>query len=289
MIMLPKKELAALVQQVNNMISFKYQTKKNITLSEFLLSKGYSDSNIFYLIKNCNIVVNNEVITDRNYVLSDFNNVVKVTLNDESNDIPVLDKPLDIIYEDDYIMIINKPYDIDIEPTKGNYNNTLANVISYYYSKNNIKSKIHFVNRLDKLTSGLVIVAKNQYIHNLFSNVKITKKYHALVSGLVDNQGSIKIKIEKEENSVKRIVSSVGKACITNYKLVNYDGTNSLVDIELVTGRTHQIRVSFEYIGHPLVNDPLYGTIDNQNGMYLCAYNIRFKHPITKKEIDIEI
>lgn len=274
-----------LVQQQNNMITFNYKNYKKQTINSFLLKKGYSDNNIYYLIKNKKVLVNKEIVKDKNHLLSFFDEI-KVTLLDEENTLLKYESSLDVVYEDKYFLIVNKLYDIDVEPTKLNNESSLANMVSYYFYKNNIKSKIHLVNRLDKLTTGLVIIAKNQYIHNLFSKVKITKKYLAKVKGKTNKKGTIKIRIEKDENSIKRIVTDNGKLCITKYKTLSFDGNNSLVEIDLLTGRTHQIRVSFAHINHPLVSDSLYGSKEDED-MYLKAYYLKFKHPITNKTIKI--
>lgn len=266
-------------------IFFKYKNYFCNNIKEFLLKKGYSENNIFYLIKNKNVIVDGSIVKDKNHYLK-FNSIINVTLNEEYNHIISYKADLDILYEDKYILIVSKPINMDVEPTKCNYDKSLSNIISYYYKKNNIKSKIHLVNRLDKLTSGIIIIAKNQYIHNLFKNVKIIKKYQAFVSGKINKKGVIKVKIKKEDNSIKRMVCDDGKLSITKYKLVKYINENSLVDIKLITGRTHQIRVSFAHINHSLINDPLYSSYINGN-MYLNAYYIKFIHPISKRRVVI--
>lgn len=286
MIQATKLELVDLGQQQSNMnITFNHKNFFCHNINSFLLKKGYSDKNIYYLIKNNNVFINDIVVLDKNFKIR-FNDKVKVILNNEENTLNPFKKELSILYEDDYILIVDKPKYIDVEPTKKNYNNTLANIVTYYYKNNDIKSKIHLVNRLDKLTSGIVILAKNQYIHNLFKNVKIKKKYLSNVIGKVNKKGIIKIKIKKDENSIKRIISNDGKLSLTKYKLVSYKDNISLVDIELLTGRTHQIRLSFASINNPLVDDPIYG-VNINNNMYLDAYFVKFKHPITKKIITI--
>lgn len=268
-------------------ITFKYKNyfKKNI--NDFLLSKGYSDNNIFYLIKNKNVLVDDKVVNDKNCLLS-FNAVIKVTLNEEFNELYRCNKPINIVYEDDYLLIVDKEKYDDVEPTKSNYENSLANKISYYFDSKNINSKIHLVNRLDKLTSGLVIIAKNQYIHNLMSKVNIEKKYITLVKGKTNKKGLIKVKIKKEDNLIKRVINDEGKLSLTKYKLIKYIDDNSLVEVKLLTGRTHQIRVSFESINHPLIGDPIYSKDEKEN-MLLRAYFLSFIHPISKRKLVIKL
>ena len=270
-------------------IKFEYASYFKCSLVKFLKKKGYSDKNIYYLIYNNNIYINNIVVKDKQVVLPLKKAIVTVYLNDEENTLPINENSIDIVYEDEYLLIVNKPYNLDIEPTKRNYTNNLASEVSYYFKTNDIKSKIHLVNRLDKLTTGLVIIAKNQYIHNLFKKVKITKKYQALVRGKVKRKGIIKIRIAKDNDSIKRKENINGKLCISKYKLIKYENDNSLVDVLIKTGRTHQIRVSFKSISHPLVNDPLYDNSLSNDNMFLKAYYLRFIHPITKKRIIVTI
>jgi len=270
-----------------NKITLKYIANKKESIDSFLKCQNYSDNNIFYLIKNKKVLINKKEVIDKT-ILVDLNDEIQVTLLDEINDLPITKNDIEIVYEDEYFLVVNKQSNIEIEPSKNNYENTLSNYVGYYLNKHNINSKIHIVNRLDKLTSGLVIFAKNRYIHNLFSKTKITKKYQALVDGIV-SEGTINIKIKKDGKNVKRIIADDGKVSITNYKLIRKVEGNSLVDISLVTGRTHQIRLSFSSIGHPLVNDPLYGNVINDNPMYLKTYYLEFIHPITKKVLKIHI
>lgn len=273
---------------MKKIIEFKYVTRKKITINEFLLSKGYSDNNIYYLISNENVIVDGNKIGSKNFMLEGKCNIVVILL-DEKATIPATDKEIEILYEDKYLLAVNKKENLDVEPTINNYDQTLANYVLAYFNKNEIYSNIHLINRLDKLTSGIVLIAKNQYIHNLFKNVKISKKYQALVEGKTSKKGNIKIGISKDENSIKRIVDENGKKCETKYKLIKFDGKNSLVDIELVTGRTHQIRLSFASINHPLVGDSLYNpNYQEKDTMYLKAYEVSFVHPILKKKIKIK-
>ena len=272
------------------MIKFTYHHIFPETINNFLLKKGYSENNIYNLIRNKNITIDGKVVTSKNEKTSIFYSKVVVTLNEEFSTLPINNSSIKVIYEDDYFLVVDKPYDLDIEPTKANYVNNLAAMVNNYFISNNIKSKIHFVNRLDKLTSGLVIIAKNQYIHNVFSKVNIDKQYYALVEGEVENSGVIKVNIKRDGDSIKRIVAEDGKPCITKYNKVGYQKGMSLVNVKLLTGRTHQIRVSFAHIGHPLVSDPLYNPKTHSSlTMFLRAYSLKFRHPITKERIELKI
>ena len=271
------------------MIKFEYVCIIPKTINEFLLKKGYSENNIYNLIKNQNVTVNGKIVTSKHDKLNFLSEIV-VVLNDELSTLPINKTEINVVYEDDYILIVDKPYNLDIEPTKSNYIDNLATMVNHYFVSHNIKSKVHFINRLDKLTSGLVIVAKNQYIHNLFSKIKIGKQYYALVEGNVKKYGSIRVNIKRDGDSIKRIVAKDGKPCITLYNKIGYQHGMSLVNIKLLTGRTHQIRVSFAHINHPLVSDPLYNEKRHDTlTMYLRAYSLFFIHPISKKIIRIKV
>ena len=269
-------------------ISFKFIAKKNERINSFLLKEGFSSSNIYNLIKQNHVLVNNIVIRGRNYLIHQ-DDVIDVTLNDETNDLFENENPINICYEDEYILIVNKPYGLDVEPSLYSSVNNLSSQITHYYKINNIKSKIHLVNRLDKYTTGLVIVAKNQFIKNKFSKTKIIKKYLCLVKGKTKEHEIIVNRILKDPLSNKRIiVNEGGKICKTEYRLIKYENDNSLLEVTLHTGRTHQIRATLANINHPLINDPLYN--DEVNGdMFLKAYYLKLIHPITLKDIEIKL
>lgn len=265
-------------------INFKRQT-----ISDFLNKKGFSDKNIYYLIKNKNIIIKEgRIITSKWHVIKPFCKIA-VSLNEKTSYLPLLKKELEIVYEDEFLMIVNKPFNLDIEPTRANYENNLVAMINYYFKTNGISSNVHLINRLDKLTSGLVIVGKSRYIHHLFSKTKIIKKYEALVSGKTKKRRTVKIRLKKQEGSIKREISEDGKVCISKFRRIKFDGTNSLVSIRIYTGRTHQIRASFASINHPLVGDYLYGNTNEWQKMYLKAVFLKFKHPITSKIVKVKI
>ncbi len=205
-----------------------------------------------------------------------------VPIKDETSDVIPTKGNINIIYEDDYILIVNKPAKISSQPNLGHYTDSLSNYIKYYYEENNINSTVHLVNRLDYDTSGLVLVAKSSYIHNLFKKVDIEKKYYAVVSGIIKDSGIIEAPIIRDGKI--RVVGG-NKLAITEYKVIEAK-TNTLLDIKLHTGRTHQIRVHMKYINHPIIGDPLYGDGDN---LALESYYLKFIHPITKREIEVKL
>lgn len=210
------------------------------------------------------------------------NDVVTFLFPKEKNHIIPEKIKFSIVYEDEYMMLIDKPKDIPCIPTRAHPSHTLANAISYYYQEIGLQSTIHFVNRLDKETRGLMIVAKYRFIHDVMGHCHIHRIYRAHVQGKV-TQGTIRLPIYKDGYHMKRIVDERGKTSCTHYRLLDEDG---LVEFRLETGRTHQIRLHMSAIGHPLVGDPLYG--DGVGEFDLESYKMAFLHPITKQYIYIE-
>ncbi len=197
---------------------------------------------------------------------------------------------LNIIYEDEAILVINKRAGIATIPSVHHPSQTLANGILAYYERNNIPFTIHIVTRLDRETSGLVLVAKHRYSHSLLStaqiNGRIERYYDAIVEGnLEPSRGVIDAPIGRKEGSIiERTVREDGKRAITHYETIRHTDTLSLIRIRLETGRTHQIRVHFSAMGHPLLGDDLYGgSCDDFDRQALHCSTIRFVHPLTKK------
>lgn len=212
---------------------------------------------------------------------------------DENDEILPKEASIDIKYEDEHILIINKPFGLTSQPSRLHYeDNVISYVKSYLHSKG-IVTNIHVVTRLDYQTSGLMIIAKDGHTHYLLSRDNtIEKKYKAIVEGILDiKEGIIDKPIaRKDELSILREVNENGKRAITEYKVIGEKDNRSLIDIKLHTGRTHQIRVHFSFIGYPLIGDKLYGKEDNR--LMLHCYSLRFKNPYAldnKQEDLIEI
>lgn len=206
------------------------------------------------------------------------------------------DIPLDIRYEDKYLMVINKESGMVVHPAPGNYTGTLVNALLFYLNKSSTKNLRPFiVHRIDKDTSGLMVVAKDDKVETLLGemvrNKEIERKYYALVYGVIPNDtGTIDAPIGRDEkNKLKMAVTKNGKNAITHFKVIKRYSDKTLIECTLVTGRTHQIRCHMAYIGYPLYNDPIYSNRKSDEfGQFLHSHSIKFIHPITKKEISIE-
>lgn len=204
------------------------------------------------------------------------------------------DAPLDIIYEDEYILAVNKPYNMPVHPSCNNYENTLSNIAAPYLALQNIYG-IHIVTRLDKDTSGVCIFAKHPYIQELFNlkraDIELNKEYIAIVNGKIEEKGIIEAPIARKDNTIiLREVREDGKYAKTEFERLEYNETKdySVVKIKLYTGRTHQIRVHMAHIGHTLLGDDLYAkNIEKVEILKLIkrqalhCKKVSFMHPVT--------
>lgn len=231
-----------------------------------------------------------------NYYLKKGDQInIKINRQEEKQNIDPIFMELDIVYEDEFILVVNKPPFIVVHPSKS-HGVSLANGIMYYFKINNIDSIVRLVNRLDMNTSGILVVAKNQYSHMFLSKLMqdnvFKKEYLAIVYGNLENrEGIIKKNIFRPSNdSVKRIVHDTeGQYAKTSYKVIGRYDDSDLVEVSIETGRTHQIRVHMNYLGHPIVGDDLYG-IENLGvkRQLLHSHKIKFYHPYTKEFLVFE-
>lgn len=263
---------------------------------DYLKSLRYSQGLIAHLKRTPNGIQRNGTWAYvRDFLHS--GDILTITLVEQetSDNIIPTPLPLDIYYEDEDLMIINKPADMPIHPSQGNYDNTLANAVAWHYQKNKIPFVYRCINRLDRDTTGLLILAKNAYsaalLSHMVGNREIHRTYLAVASGYTFPSGTIEAPIGRVEGStIERCIDQEhGDYACTHYTtLAHTDIENgySLVSLQLETGRTHQIRVHMKYIGHPLPGDflycPNYSVIQRQA---LHSHKLEFIHPITKEEL----
>ena len=268
----------------------KYKNINEILSLEFKLSTRLKNK----LIKNNRIFLNDNVCDTRIPVKIGDKLIIDFNYNEDNSNIVPTEMNLDIVYEDEWLLVVNKPSGITIHPSILHFNNSLSNGIRAYFDKIGLKKKIRPVNRLDKDTSGLVIFAKCEYIQECLSlqiqEGILKKEYLCLVSGTINpKSGTINLPIARKEGSImERCIDEKGKQAITHYKVIKEFKNYSLVECRLETGRTHQIRLHMASIGHPLLGDTLYGTSSSLiSRQALHSYKIKFIHPITKKEIEL--
>lgn len=271
--------------------SLKYDNVLQVLKNEF----NMSDRLILKLKTAKKILLNSEpVYVSKKLSENDLLEILIDFVEDNSN-IVATDIPLDILYEDDWLLIINKPPKIAIHPSCLHYDNTLSNGVKAYFDKIGLAKKIRPINRLDKDTSGIVLFAKCEYIQEcLVKQMKeniFKKEYIAILQGnLAQRSGTINAPISRKPNSIiERCVSENGDSAITHYFVIENKIDMSKVQFVLETGRTHQIRVHCKYIGNPIVGDTLYGSPSNLiDRQALHSYRVSFIHPVTKEKLVIE-
>jgi 23S rRNA pseudouridine1911/1915/1917 synthase len=267
----------------------------NRVLKEFLYSHGISKRALTQIKFNGGKILVNNIEFNVRKVLSE-NDIVTLIFPQEKRSPEILSEKieLDIIYEDDFILVINKPAGMPTIPSKQHPTGTLANAVLYYYDKKDIDYTFHAVNRLDRDTTGLLIVAKNGFVHNLFSHEQkkgtVKRKYKAIVHGKLEGKEVVNAPIGRKDGSIiERCVRDDGQSATTHFEVIVNNNDYSLVELSLETGRTHQIRVHMAHLGHPLVGDDLYGgSTKILKRQALHSYSINFFHPILQKELQFD-
>lgn len=275
--------------------------EKEIRIDKYLMNElEMSRSKIQRMIDSGDIKVNDKKVKS-SYIVKEND---KISINEdytEEVDIIPQNIPLDIVYEDEYLLVVNKPSGMVVHPAAGNYTNTLVNALMYHCNNlstinGNIRPGI--VHRIDADTSGLLLVAKNDEVHNdlakQISEKTVLRKYISLVQGVIlEDTATIDAPIGRSTKDRKKMdVTDVNsKDAITHIRVLERYKKATLIECTLETGRTHQIRVHLNYINHPVVNDPVYGYkhLDNADfGQMLHAKTIGFIHPITKEYLQFE-
>ncbi|MBQ2927678.1 MAG: RluA family pseudouridine synthase [Oscillospiraceae bacterium] len=224
--------------------------------------------------------------------------VITVRLDEEKAEYPAEDGPLTVLYEDDYLLAVDKPPGMLIHPSRAKNEGTLANFVLGYYRKTGQKSAFHPLTRLDRDTFGIVLLAKNAHIHTLLQQTAVKKTYHALIfGGPEEDTGIIDAPIARRPlPSLLRYVGPEGKPSLTRWRVLERQGQVSRLELQPVTGRTHQLRVHCAYMGHPILGDPQYGSEESQsfseklglNHQMLCAKRLEFLHPVTGEAMTLE-
>ena len=297
--------LPAAMAKSQKIINLTYHDTKNIRIDKYLATvlaeHHYSRSFIQNLIINGLVTVNNKIISSTKLLLKNDDEINIIIKVETKNTLKPTAIDFEIIYEDNEVIIINKPNNLVVHPGTGNWDNTLVNGLLFQTKvenndENNLRPGI--IHRIDKQTTGLLIVAKNKISHHILAGQlkkhEIKRIYIALVHGTIKGRsGTIKAPIARSNNNrLKMMVNEQNsKQAITHFTVIERFKNYTLVQCELETGRTHQIRVHFEWIGHPIVNDPLYNKfkLENANiGQYLHAKVITFMHPTTNKMMTFE-
>ena len=271
--------------------------KENIRLDQYISeSLNVSRSKVQKLIKQDKVIVNGK-IEKASYLVS-LDDLIEVDSDlDFSIKVEARDIALDIVYEDEYLMIINKASGMVVHPAPGHYDDTLVNALLHYFNIDSTTNiRIGIVHRLDKDTSGLMLVAKNDEVLDMLSNMikekKVERHYLALVDGIISpDSGTIDAPIGRDKNLREKmaVTDLNSKEAVTHFQVLKRYKNNTLLECVLETGRTHQIRVHMSYIGHPITNDPVYNSKKSTSfGQMLHSKSIRFNHPITGKEIYFE-
>ena len=271
-------------------MELKHTADREGRLSSFLLGELKMSTGLMNKLKWGDSIQVNGVPQRTNYPVKP-GDVITVRMEEEEPEYPAEDGPLHILYEDAFLLAVDKPAGMLIHPSRAKNNGTLANFVAGYYQKKGIRCAFHPMTRLDRDTFGIVLLAKNAHVHSLLQQTQVRKTYHALVFGCPEQEmGIIDAPIARRPlPSLLRFVSPEGKPSVTEYAVLErFDGYSKLA-LRPVTGRTHQLRVHCEYMGFPILGDPQYATGNSTEFskqfalryQLLCAKHLKFIHPMT--------
>ncbi|WP_024622317.1 RluA family pseudouridine synthase [Metaclostridioides mangenotii] len=272
-----------------------YRNEETSILKDVLLDKlNFSVRSLSRMKREKSILVNGEF--EKLNAKLKSGDLIEVKINEDKANFEPQDLKLNILFDDFDIIMVDKPPFMVVHPTKSHVDNTIANGVTHFIDEKDENVKIRFVNRLDMNTSGLVIVAKNAYAHHVLSDDmkydKVEKKYITIVKGVVkDDKGVIDVPIYRSnDDTIKRLVDDRGQHAVTHYKVLERLKDATVLEVELFTGRTHQIRVHMEYIGHGIIGDDLYGYVDESliTRQALHAYSLKFEQPRTREVLEFE-
>lgn len=278
-------------------MELKWTADREGRLSSFLLGELKMSSSLMNKLKWGDAIQVNGTPQRTNYPVKP-GDTVTVRLDEEEPAFPAEDGPLDVLYEDDFLLAVDKPAGMLIHPSRSKFDGTLANFVAGYYRKTKQKSAFHPLTRLDRDTFGIVLLAKNAHVHTLLQQTKVQKTYHALTFGWADrDSGTIDAPIARRAlPSLLRYVAAEGKPSVTEYTVLQREANICKLALRPVTGRTHQLRVHCAYMGYPILGDPQYGSEESQHfsgtlgltHQMLCAKNLELEHPITGETLILE-
>lgn len=266
-------------------------------IKDFLQEQGFSRQNLVELKKIPESILLNGVWEYVTCKLAEGDVLrIHIVEGESSEKIPPVELPFPIVYEDEDIIVVNKPADMPIHPSLNNYENTLGNAAAYYFAKQEKSFIFRCINRLDRDTTGLTILAKHMVSCSILQSDmverKISREYLAIVEGVFENaEGTIDAPIGRKEGStIERMIDfENGEHAVTHYRVLEQKENVAMLALKLETGRTHQIRVHMSSIGHPLIGDFLYNPTNNgMQRQALHAWHLSFGHPISKEEIGLE-
>lgn len=275
-------------------MDLKHTADREGRLSSFLQGKLKMSTGLMNKLKWGDSIRVNGVPQHTNYPVKP-GDVITVRLEEEEPEYPAEDGPLHVLYEDDFLLVVDKPAGMLIHPSRAKNDGTLANFVAGYFRKKGINCAFHPMTRLDRDTFGIVLLAKNAHVHSLLQQTEVQKTYHAMVFGYPQQEtGVIDAPIARRPlPSLLRYVSPEGKPSVTQYRVLErFDGCSKLA-LRPVTGRTHQLRVHCDHMGFPILGDPQYATEESrtfseQFGLQyqlLCAKQLEFIHPMTGEEM----
>ncbi|MDO4813801.1 MAG: RluA family pseudouridine synthase [Gemella sp.] len=274
-------------------IILKFKADEEVLLRDFLLLKKISRSTLTRIKfdEGGAILVDGKEESVRYKLSAGQEVVVHLPKEEFSPNVRFIEGLLNVLFEDDYFMIIDKPADLPTIPARDKNDGSLLEIINYYFKEKGYESIPHIVTRLDRDTSGLVLVAKHRYVHSLFEDVDIEKIYLAICSGKAPEEMIIEKNIGLAKDSIiERVIDENGQYAKTQLSRLSYQekGDYSLIKLKLFTGRTHQIRLHCKSIGHGLLGDFLYGIeTDLINRQALHAHRLSFVHPVTKDLVNV--
>ena len=270
------------------------ESQNGLRVEQFLRRKGYSRQNLTEIKRMPqSILVNGIHYYMRQTLAAGDHLQVCICETESSEKIPPVKLPLNIIYEDEDILVINKPAGMPIHPSMKNYYNSLANALAWYYQDQGKPFIFRCSNRLDRDTSGLTVISKHLVSASIMADMTkkrlVHREYLAIVKGdLTPPAGTITAPLSRKEGSIieRTVDFDHGEEAITHYKLVKKENGHSLVSLQLETGRTHQIRIHMKYLGYPLIGDYLYNPdMEHITRQALHSYHMEFPHPITGQKM----